>query len=155
MAVLKPEDIQFIVVHCSATPTALDIGATEIDEWHRDRGWSGIGYHGVIRRNGAFEPGRPLNQTGAHVKGHNYHSLGVCLIGGVDKHGRPENNFTHEQFSCLRLTLKNWRTIAPQAEILGHRDLSPDIDGDGVIEAWEFMKDCPCFDVREWWGMAP
>lgn len=150
-----PSDIKFIVVHCSATPPNMDIGAAEIDAMHRARKdmRCKIGYHTVIRRNGAIEGGRPLNEHGAHVKGHNYESWGICMIGGVDKNGAPENNFTHEQFSSLRMVIKSYKVLAPQAKALGHRDLSPDINGDGVISRNEWLKDCPCFDVREWLSM--
>ena len=135
---MLPEDIKYIVVHCSATKANMDIGLAEIDEWHRARGWSGIGYHGVIRRNGTLESGRPLDVPGAHAKGHNHESIGVCLVGGLDSNGRPENNFTEAQFETLRLIIGGFRKHFPAAEVLGHRDLP------------HVAKDCPCFDVREW-----
>lgn len=150
---MKPTDVQYIVVHCSATSPRQDIGAKEIDEMHRARGFSRLGYHSVIRRNGGIEGGRSLNEIGAHTKGHNYHSWGVCLVGGIDQHGKPENNFTPEQMASLRVLLRDWHGMAPHARILGHRDLSPDIDGDGVVERHEWLKDCPCFDVGEWLAM--
>jgi len=132
------DQVKFIIVHCSATPPAMDIGAAEIDRWHRERGWLGIGYHGVIRRDGKLESGRPLDRPGAHAKGYNYESIGVCLVGGVDDHGQPENNFTPEQFAQLRIILDQLSQRFPNAEILGHRDLP------GVAKA------CPCFNVRAW-----
>lgn len=146
--------IEMIIVHCSATKPTADIGASAIDRWHKDRGWSGIGYHNVIRRNGWVENGRDMSQKGAHVKGFNSRSIGVCLIGGVDKSGRAENNFTDEQFHSLRLYLDWVLKMFPGAELLGHRDLSPDLNGDGIIDSWEFMKECPCFDVRAWYAKS-
>jgi N-acetyl-anhydromuramyl-L-alanine amidase AmpD len=140
----------YIVVHCSATPPDRDIGHYEIDEWHRARGWREIGYHAVIRRDGLIEFGRHFDDIGAHVAGENYRSVGVCLVGGVDDNGDAENNFTDEQFKSLIALLAVLSRTYPGAEILGHRDLSPDLDGDGVIERHEWLKDCPCFDVREW-----
>ena len=129
----------FIVVHCSATKPNQDIGASEIRKWHvEDNGWSDIGYHQVIRRNGAIELGRPLHVSGAHAKGFNARSVGVCLVGGIDNSGKAENNFTVEQMESLVVTLDYWRRIYPKAEVLGHRDLP------GVAKA------CPSFDVRKW-----
>ena len=154
---LNPENVDTIVVHTSATKADQDIGAHEIDEWHRDpkkhppNGWSMIGYHAVIRRNGAVEGGRPLDTVGAHVFGHNLHTVSVCMVGGLDANGKPEDNYTPEQYRALGMLLKNWRMVFHNVkDVCGHRDLSPDIDGDGVIEPFEWIKDCPCFDVRAW-----
>lgn len=88
--------ITLIVVHCAATPPHQDVGAAEIGAWHRKRGFRSIGYHYVIRRNGAIETGRALSRAGAHVQGHNAHSIGICMAGGVSAEDftRAENNFT-------------------------------------------------------------
>ena len=142
-------NIKYIVVHCSATKPSMDIGKTEIDIWHKSRGWSGIGYHYVIRRNGKIEIGRPNNRVGAHVYGYNKVSIGICLVGGVAADGKSEDNFTSEQFDSLEELLKVQRKIYANAKILGHRDLSPDINGDGIVEKREWKKDCPCFEVSE------
>ena len=135
---MKRESTNQIVVHCSATAPKLTIGVTEIREWHQARGWKDIGYHIVIRRNGSIEFGRPLDNAGAHVYGHNYHSVGVCMIGGVNDDGEPENNFTKEQFQSLRLAIDGLLSRYPGSKVLGHRDFP------------EVHKDCPCFNVREW-----
>jgi len=72
-------------------------------------------------------------------------------VGGLDKDGKPEDNFTPEQYRALGMLLKNWRMVFPRVrDVCGHRDLSPDVDNDGVIEPWEWLKACPCFDVRAW-----
>ena len=147
---MSPDDIRYIVIHCSATRAHQDIDVQDIDEWHKARGWAGCGYHYVITRDGRVQGGRSLLVPGAHTKGHNRVSWGVCLVGGLGADGRAENNFTPAQFSALRALLASMKQSAPQAEILGHRDLSPDIDGDGVVERHEWVKDCPSFDVREW-----
>jgi N-acetyl-anhydromuramyl-L-alanine amidase AmpD len=144
----------YIVVHCSATPPSSDIGADEIDEWHRKRGWSGIGYHAVIRRDGGIEFGRPFDEVGAHVKGQNYRSVGICLVGGVNDQGDAEDNFSTEQMKSLTAIVATLERAYPGAEVLGHRDLSPDLNGDGVIEKSEWIKECPCFDVRSWRNMT-
>jgi hypothetical protein len=143
--------INLIVVHCSATSPDLDIGVNEIDEWHKARGWSGIGYNNIIRRNGILEHGRDLADIPAHAYGYNRNSIGICLIGGVDNDGNAEDNFTPQQKDALRAYLNTMLDIFPEAKLLGHRDLSPDINGDGIIEKWEWKKECPCFDVREWY----
>jgi N-acetyl-anhydromuramyl-L-alanine amidase AmpD len=136
-----------VVIHCSATKADQDIGRDEIDEWHRARGWDGIGYHYVIRRNGTIQVGRNFNEVGAHVKGHNRTSLGICWVGGLDKNGEPEDNRTEEQRRAIKALVGMSSWMWPGARICGHRDLSPDIDGDGIVEEWEWLKACPCFDV--------
>jgi hypothetical protein len=87
-------NIKYLIVHCSATSEKQDIGAKEIDSWHRAKGWSGIGYHFVIRRDGTIEQGRALHKYGAHAYGYNKVSLGICMIGGVAANGKAEDNFT-------------------------------------------------------------
>jgi N-acetyl-anhydromuramyl-L-alanine amidase AmpD len=144
------ETTDLIVVHCSATGPAADIGVAQITQWHKQRGFDTVGYHYVIRRNGTLETGRRESEIGAHVRGHNANSIGVCLAGGVDAKGKPENNFTPAQFSALETLLRELKGRYPQARILGHRDLSPDKNGDGKISPDEFIKACPSFDVAQW-----
>ena len=131
--------IDHIVVHCAATRPSADVGAAEIRRWHvSGNGWRDIGYHYVIRRSGAVESGRPLEQAGAHVSGHNAGSIGVCLAGGLDAAGKSAAEYTAEQWTALRELLGRLAGRFPDAKILGHRDFP------GV------KKDCPCFDVRAW-----
>lgn len=141
----------FIVIHCSATPPSSDIGADEIDAWHRARGFDCIGYHAVIRRDASIEFARHFDEPGAHVKGQNYRSVGLALVGGIDVHGAAEDNFTPEQKASLRMLVMVMLRAYPGAQVLGHRDLSPDDNGDGIITSDEWLKDCPCFDVKRWW----
>jgi len=143
-------DIKYLVVHCSATPPSDDIGFTEINKWHKERGWSGCGYHFIIRRDGTIERGRRLNEVGAHTYGYNRVSWGICMVGGVNTHNHADNNFRVPQFESLRILINGLGVNAPKAKVLGHRDLSLDINGDGIIEEWEWKKSCPCFDVRTW-----
>ncbi len=128
----------YLVVHCSATPGTLDIGATEIRGWHKAKGWSDIGYHFVIRRDGKVELGRPENMVGSHVQGHNANSLGICLVGGTDAKQRPQNNFTPEQWASLQTLLMRLTQKYRGATILGHRDFP------------KVAKACPCFDAIKW-----
>lgn len=127
----------YIIIHCSATPPDMDIGVKEIDKWHKDRGWSGVGYHDIIRRNGVPEQGRDENATGAHAKGYNSISVGICLVGGINENGSPENNFTDEQFKTLIRLLRFYRALFPKAAIIGHNNVNP-------------HKACPSFDVGKW-----
>lgn len=133
--------INHLVVHCSATPQSMNIGAKEIRRWHKDKGWSDIGYHYVIRRSGKREKGRPDSKVGAHVKGHNAGSLGICLVGGVDADNREraEFNFTKKQIIALDILLRLLTRKHKDAIVLGHRDFP------------EVKKACPCFDVGAWW----
>lgn len=141
---------ELIVVHVSATPPSWDHGAQAIDQMHRARGWSGIGYHFVIRRDGTIENGRGIDQIGAHVAGFNSNSIGICLVGGVDERGKPAFNATPEQMATLERLCRELVKKYPSAKICGHRDLSPDRDKDGIIEPHEHLKACPCFDAIPW-----
>lgn len=143
VAKLDPKKVVHIVVHCSASRPSAKVDAAEIARWHRDRGFLKIGYHYVINRSGLVEPGRALDQVGAHAAGYNSVSVGVCLVGGLnDKTGAPENNFTEAQFDSLKTTLRALTEKFSNAKVLGHRDL-PNVH-----------KDCPCFDVASWWEEA-
>jgi len=148
MAVRKRTDL--LVVHVTATPPSKDIGVKEVRAMHKAKGWSDVGYHFVIRRSGTIEAGRPLNQIGSHVAGWNSVSVGISLVGGVDAKGKPENNATPAQIKALDQVLRELLIRYPNARICGHRDLSPDRDGDGVIEPHEHIKACPCFDAIPW-----
>lgn len=150
------KSVDYLVVHCSATPAAKDIGRREIDVMHRQRGFMGIGYHYVIRRNGVVEKGRPDDQPGAHVEGYNSRSLGICMVGGVKPDGKTaECNFEKAQYEALRTLLTTLKARHPDAEIVGHRDLSPDKNRDGIISPNEWLKECPTFDAPAWWAGHP
>lgn len=151
-AKLTAETVKYLVVHSAATKASSDIGAKEIDRWHRERGFLEIGYHFVIRRSGAIDLGRSLSKPGAHVTGHNSHSIGICMVGGLDAQGKAEDNYTLDQKAALAGLLLDLLKQFPKAEVLGHRDLSPDRNGDGKVTRNEWLKDCPCFDVREWFA---
>lgn len=141
--------IDLIVVHCSATRPNQAGDAAAIDAMHRARKWNGIGYHFVINKHGILEKGRDLEKIGAHAYGYNRHSIGICLEGGLNSVGLAEDTFSNNQKKVLWTLLDTLHSIYPSATILGHRDLSPDIDGDGIIEPFEWLKMCPCFDVRK------
>lgn len=123
--------INEIIVHCSATMPTMDIGVAEIDRWHKDRGWSGIGYHYVIRRDGSLETGRDISRAGAHVSGRNANSIGVCIIGGIDKEGKSETNFTLAQWGRLVMLLNDLKEKYPGVLVRTHNEFA--------------NKDCPTF----------
>ena len=142
-------NIDSIIVHCSATKAGLDFTATDIDRWHRERGFNGIGYHYVIRLDGKLEKGRDVALAGAHCKGWNERSVGICYIGGLDENGRPADTRTNAQKRVLYQIIMDLQREYNILQVLGHRDTSPDLNGDGVIEPYEYVKACPCFDVKE------
>ena len=137
----KPiKSVDFLVVHCAATPPSMDIGVNEIRAWHQKRGWFDVGYHYVIRRDGVAEKGRPENRPGAHVRGANEISLGICLVGGVDRNNQPEDNFMDAQMRTLKNLILELKGRYPSAGVIGHRDVP------GVAKA------CPSFDVLRWYS---
>ena len=126
--------IKRIIIHCSATKEGADFNAADIDRWHKKRGWSGIGYHYVIKLDGTIEKGRSINRWGAHTKGYNKYSYGVCYIGGLDKNGKPKDTRTDAQKESLRKLMSELKSIHKDAEISGHNEFS--------------SKACPCFNVK-------
>ncbi len=154
MNIIPRKATRKLVVHCSATRATSDIGRMDIDLWHRRQGWRMIGYHFVIRRDGTLEVGRHEDEPGAHVSGHNADSIGICMVGGLGANNKGENNFTPAQFATLRGLLVRLTDKYPEADVLGHRDLSPDKNKDGKVTKNEYLKECPSFDVRSWWAAA-
>lgn len=146
----------FIVIHNLATSPSMDWGWTEVDRYHRSKGWRMGGYHFVIARNGDLQTGRPLDVFGAHVAGLNDRSIGIALSGGIAERpatphdsaaaqergwvplpNRPENNFTPEQFNTLETVLFDMRGKFPAAKIVGYGDLD------------EGKPHCPGFDLKK------
>lgn len=147
--------IDAIVIHCSATRAGQDVRASDIDKWHKERGFACIGYNFVIDLDGKVEVGRPLSRDGAHCntagtsgKSYNKHSIGICYIGGLDKNGNPADTRTMEQKLSLYNLVYKLIDQYPIVEVIGHRDASPDKNKDGKITPNEWIKQCPCFDVR-------
>lgn len=138
-----------IIVHCSATPEGKDYTVDDIRRWHKQRGYSDVGYHYIVYRNGQLVQGRDVNIIGAHAAGHNAHSIGICYIGGMNaENTQPEDTRTLRQKARLLSLLVDLRKLYPNARIIGHRDLSEDKNGDGIIEPSEWMKACPSFDAK-------
>ena len=127
-----------IIVHCSATPEGRDFTVADITRWHKERGFSTIGYHYVVYRDGSVREGRNINIAGAHCTGHNSNSIGICYIGGTDANGKAKDTRTIAQVSALRTLINKLRALYPGAKVYGHRDFA--------------RKDCPCFDARKEYG---
>jgi N-acetyl-anhydromuramyl-L-alanine amidase AmpD len=144
-------NIKRIFIHCTATREGQDIDAATIKRWHLRQGWSDIGYHFVIQLDGTIEKGRAESRTGSHVKGFNTGSIGVVYVGGLDAQGKAKDTRTPEQKEAMAALVRELVEAYPSSDVLGHRDASPDKDGDGVVEPHEWLKMCPCFDVRKWW----
>lgn len=127
--------IDEIIVHCSATPRGREVKAADIDHWHRGRGFRCIGYHYVVGLDGRIERGRPESETGAHCKGHNARSIGVCYVGGLSTDGKVAlDTRTDEQRVALTQLIMELKERYPGARVYGHRDFA--------------NKECPCFDAR-------
>lgn len=158
---MKRSEIDSIVIHASATREGADFRAADLDRWHREQGYAMIGYHYVIDLDGRIEAGRPVTMAGAHCKdkglsgrSYNQHSIGICYIGGLDKKGRPKDTRTREQKIVLEALVRSLMNRYPIVDVLGHRDASPDRNKDGKITPDEWVKDCPCFDVRSEFPIA-
>lgn len=127
-----------IIVHCSATPVSMDIGVDEIRKWHKARGWRDVGYHYVITLDGTLQQGRPEGVPGAHAKGFNTSSIGICYVGGVDENMKPLDTRTEDQKLTMMAVIESILEDYPFAVVIGHRDL-PNV-----------AKACPSFDVQTW-----
>ena len=141
--------INTIVVHCSATKEGKHFSVKEIEKWHKERGFSEIGYHYIIYIDGSIMTGRDINKSGAHVAGNNSNTIGVCYVGGLSLKGDAKDTRTAEQKASLVFLLEQLKEKYPNAKICGHRDYSPDLNGNGIIEPFEFIKQCPCFDAKK------
>ncbi|MDE6348639.1 MAG: N-acetylmuramoyl-L-alanine amidase [Bacteroides sp.] len=140
--------INYLVIHCSATREGCTLTPEALEAEHRRRGFRTTGYHYYIRRDGTTVRTRPLELVGAHVQGYNKHSIGICYEGGLDARGCPKDTRSPEQRAALRLLVAHLlRRFKGNVRVCGHRDLSPDLNGNGTVEPNEWLKACPCFDV--------
>ena len=127
-----------IIIHCSATTEGKDFTVEDIDRWHRKRGFDSIGYHFVIYRDGSIHAGRSKNLIGAHCKGHNTISIGICYIGGLSTDRKPKDTRTAAQKASLRALVEQLKEEFPLATVHGHNEFA--------------AKACPCFDVQKEFG---
>lgn len=137
--------IKRIFVHCTAgsrRQTVDDLRA----EFKR-KGWKNPGYHYVVMPDGTISQMLGEQFVSNGVKGYNSTSVNVAYVGGIDAKGEPTDNRTDEQKQSLVRLLKELKGRYPKAQILGHRDISPDTNHNGVVDPWERIKACPCFDA--------
>ena len=127
--------INKIIVHCTATPAGREATVEEVDMWHKQRGFDGIGYHWLIGLNGEVRPGRPIEKAGAHTTGQSADSVGVCYVGGLARDGKTaEDTRTRAQKNSLLRLIAELKRRFPGATVHGHREFA--------------NKACPCFDAR-------
>ena len=138
--------IDLIVIHCSATREDRCFTEYDLDTCHRRRGFIGPGYHFYIRKDGRIVSTSPIERVGAHARGFNARSIGICYEGGLDREGHPKDTRTPEQKHSMRVLVRTLLTDYPGCEVWGHRDLSTDLNGNGEIEPEEWIKACPCFE---------
>ena len=129
--------INKIIIHCSATRPDQLCDVATITKWHKARGFKTIGYHFFIDKSGAIHAGRPLTMAGAHCKGHNATSIGICYEGGLDKKGKPTDTRTLAQRLAMQELVRQLLSHYPLATVHGHREFA--------------AKACPCFDVQAWY----
>jgi len=128
-------ELNRIILHCTATRAGEQINVKQIDKWHRDRGWSEIGYHYVLYADGTIATGRDIRKKGAHVKGHNHDSVGVAYVGGLDKNKTPKDTMTMQQEMAFLHLVNSLRVVFGDMSVHGHNEYS--------------NKACPSFDVQE------
>ena len=128
--------IKYLIIHCSATPEGREHTAADIDKWHKQRGFRKIGYHYVIQIDGIVEAGRPIREVGAHAKGKNANSIGICYIGGCDVNMKPKDTLTPAQSKSLYRIVTECLFLFPKAKVAGHYHFA--------------NKACPSFDIPAW-----
>lgn len=139
--------IKRIFVHCSASHQTASVN--DIKAEFKRKGWKNPGYHYLVDAGGAIHQLLDDANISNGVKGYNSTSINVAYIGGIDSEGKATDNRTEPQKKALSILLKLLHGRYPDAEILGHRDISPDTNKNGIVDPWERVKECPCFDAKE------
>lgn len=151
----RPEEIRrakraihLLVIHCSATRNCDNYSPEQLIRDHVQRGFRGCGYHYYITKDGSLYGMRPVELPGAHVRGFNRRSIGICYEGGLDHKYVPADTRTPMQRQALTQLIHRLLELYPDAYVVGHRDLSRDRNHDGIITPDEWSKLCPCFDAK-------
>lgn len=139
-------EIKYIAVHCTAGSQRQTI--SDLQAEFRHKGWKNPGYHYVVASDGKITQLLDEEKISNGVKGFNSVTVNVAYIGGIAD-GKAADNRTDAQKKSLRQLLANLKRKYPEAVIQGHRDFSPDANGNGKVDAWERIKECPCFDAKE------
>lgn len=156
--------IDEIIIHCSATKEGVNYSVDKIDAVHKARKFSAysdengktryIGYHYIILLDGTIVKCRPESKIGCHASGHNTRSIGVCYIGGLDARDTDgkmikDTRTPQQKASFIKVIKDIKKRYGTITRVIGHRDTSPDLNGNGIIEPYEFIKGCPCFDAEK------
>lgn len=149
--------IKYLTIHCTATPEGRDFGVSGINAIAAQRfGPGGKSYHWIVTIDGVKHRNIQDNVRGIHVANNNTGNIGVVYEGGLAADGKtPKDTRTEAQKTALLEIVAEYRKRYPGIVIRGHRDWSPDLDGDGTIEPHEYIKACPSFDVAEFLKAAP
>lgn len=139
--------INNIVVHCTGGPATQTV--SDIKAEFKRKGWKNPGYHYLIDKEGTITQLLDLSKVANGVKGHNSDSVHVAYIGGIGSLKNENDTRTGEQKKSLLQIIKKLHKDFPEAQIKGHRDFSPDQNHNGIIDPWERIKACPCFDAME------
>lgn len=126
---MQPQQVEYIIVHCSRTTPSPDYGLKDLDRKHRLNGALSCGYHYVIKTDGTRETGRFLHEPGNHCFGFNDKSIGICLVGGVGEDNKPADTFTAKQKESLAWVLNHLKKYYPKAKPVAHKDLIPKAKG--------------------------
>ena len=142
--------IKYIAVHCTASSQRATI--RDLEREFAAKGWKNPGYHYVVMTDGRVVQMLTDDKVSNGVKGFNSACINVAYIGGIDAEGKSIDNRTPEQKTALATLVARLRQTYPTAVVRGHRDFSPDLNGDGKITRSEWIKDCPCFDAGAEYG---
>jgi N-acetylmuramoyl-L-alanine amidase len=127
--------IDKIIIHCSATPEGRDVSTETIRQWHTAKGWSDIGYHYVIELDGSVNMGRDIDRIGAHTRGENTGSIGICYVGGMDSNMKhPKDTRTAKQKEAIKCLISDLKSTYGALTIHGHNEFA--------------SKACPSFNVK-------
>lgn len=138
--------IERIFVHCTASHQTASVN--DIKNEFKRKGWKNPGYHYIVDPGGAIHQLLDDEKVSNGVRGYNQTAINVAYIGGIDAEGKAMDNRTEPQKKALAKLLRLLRSRYPDAVILGHRDISPDTNGNGIVDPWERIKECPCFDAK-------
>ena len=139
-------NIKYIFVHCTASQQTATV--QQILKEFTQRGWRIPGYHYIVDPKGMLTQLVAEDRISNGVKGYNAESINVAYIGGIDANNKPIDNRTPEQKKTLLSILTRLKQKYPNAIIMGHRDISPDKNHNGIVDPWERIKECPCFDAK-------
>lgn len=158
------QKIKYLVIHCTATPEGRDVTGDDIRRMHTAPksaggcGWKTPGYTDLVRLDGTIDRLVANNEDSVvdsfeitnGASGYNSVSRHIAYAGGCDRNGKPKDTRTPAQKAALAKYVRDFHAKHPNVKIIGHRDLSPDLNGNGIIEPFEWMKACPSFEVSQW-----